>query len=100
MLLKLSAQPTLIPVCTCGPFISLCSLPRPRCLLPRSELAAIPQATSAADQQAAQDEADAIAADENPSQMPIAEAAGEELQNSAAEQGFVIENNADELSSP
>lgn len=72
----------------------LCVAPPTR-FPPRSELASIPQASgTVAAQDEAQAEADAAAATDNVEQMPIAVSAGEEIQSSAAEQGFVIENKA------
>lgn len=60
--------------------------------LPRSELAAIPQdVATVAEQNAAQTEADNVAASENPVLMPDVIEAKEDLLSSAAEQGFVIE---------
>lgn len=63
------------------------------CWFPRSELASIPQASgTTAAQQEAQTAADATAATENVDQMPVAISAGEEIQQIAADQGFVVEN--------
>lgn len=62
-------------------------------LLPRSELAPIPQAVATvALQEEAQADADAAIASENPAQVPIAAAAEEQIQNTAMEGGFVIES--------
>ena len=70
-------------------------------LLPRSDLASIPQASgTTAAQQEAQDAADATAATENADQMPIAVSAGEEIQDVAADQGFVVENRVIGASAP